>query len=110
MPGPKPPPLALTARQRALLERWVRGPSRPQGLVRRARIILEAGAGANNAEIGRRVGCHPQMAQLWRGRWLEAGEELYRFQLEMILLECGGLCRRPRRSRDFCTPEETISN
>jgi hypothetical protein len=73
MPGPKPPPLTLTIRQRAVLERWVRCPSRPQGLVRRARIILEAATGANNAEIGRRVGCHPQMAQLWRGRWREAG-------------------------------------
>lgn len=115
MPGPKPPPLTLTVRQRAILERWARCPSSPQGLVRRARIILEAASGANNAEIGWRVGCHPQMAQMGRGRWLEAGEELAEAEaagieeadLERLLVEVLGDDPRSGAPAKF-TPEQIV--
>jgi transposase len=84
-------------------------------LVRRARIILEAAAGANNAEIGRRVGCHPQMAQLWRGRWLEAGEELAEAEaagiaeadLEKLLADVLGDDPRSGAPAKF-TPEQIV--
>lgn len=76
MPGPHPPPIILTERQRTILESLVRRQRSPQWLVRRARIILAAAGGANNSQIGRQEGCHREVARLWRGRWLEAAEEL----------------------------------
>jgi putative transposase len=76
MPGPAPQSIAVTARQRAVLERTVRRDTSPQRRVRRARIILAAVAGANNEEVGRRVGVTEETARLWRGRWAAAGEAL----------------------------------
>jgi transposase len=76
MPGPAPQPVAVTARQRAVLERIVRRDTSPQRQARRARIVLAAVEGANNEEIGRRLGVTEETARLWRGRWAAAGETL----------------------------------
>ena len=42
-------------RDRAELERWLRSPSMPAGLVQRARIVLAAADGAETKEIVERV-------------------------------------------------------
>jgi DNA-binding CsgD family transcriptional regulator len=56
MRGPKPPPILLTPTQRNTLKRLKRRHRRPQQLVRRVRIILEAASGANNAQIAKLLG------------------------------------------------------
>jgi transposase len=42
----------------------------PQQVALRARIVLAAAAGRNNAEIARDLGVDVATARLWRGRWL----------------------------------------
>jgi putative transposase len=76
MSGPRPPELAVTARQRALLERLARRTSGPQRLVQRARLVLAAADGLNNAEIGRRVGLDVERVRVWRDRWIAVGPDL----------------------------------
>lgn len=76
MSGPIPPPVDLTAKQQAVLERLVRRQSSAQRLVRRVRIILEAAGGANNEEVARRLGIKRDAVRRWRGRWLEASTSL----------------------------------
>ena len=69
MRGPKPPPIALTPRQRALLERLTRRQSAPQHLVRRARVILLAATGLPNTHIAATLGLDRTQVGLWRARW-----------------------------------------
>jgi putative transposase len=52
------------------LEGLVRRPSAAQQVVLRARIILAAADGANNAQIARSLSVDVETARLWRGRWL----------------------------------------
>ena len=70
MRGPKPPAVALTAAERRDLEALAGAHRTPQQLALRARIVLAAADGANNAEIARRLGVEADTARLWRGRWL----------------------------------------
>ena len=70
MRGPKAPAVTLTAGERQELEGLVRRPSAAQQVVLRARIILAAADGANNAQIARSLSVDVQTARLWRGRWL----------------------------------------
>ena len=82
MPGPAPQPITVTARQQGVLERIVRRDTSPQRQVRRTRIVLAAAAGANNEEIGRRVGVTEETARVWRSRWAAAGEALLAAEAE----------------------------
>ena len=82
MPGPAPQPVAVTARQRRVVERIVRRDTSPQRQVRRARIVLAAVEGANNEEVGRRVGVSEDTARVWRARWAAAGEALLAAEAE----------------------------
>src|SRR5262245_6624926 len=82
MPGPAPQPIAVTGRQRRVVERIVRRDTSPQRQVRRARIVLAAAEGANNEEIGRRVGVSEDTARVWRARWAAAGEALLAAEAE----------------------------
>jgi transposase len=75
-------PVAVTVRQRRVLERVVRRETTPQRAARRARIVLAAAAGATNEEIGRRVGVGADVAREWRGRWAAAGEALLAAEAE----------------------------
>jgi putative transposase len=68
--GPRPPELHLTEPERVALETLVKRPSTPQQIALRGRIILAAAAGQNNGQIARLFGVSPEMARLWRGRWL----------------------------------------
>ena len=74
MPGPQPPPITLTDRQRKMLEHLLRRTTATQGLVRRARIVLAAADGANNQRIADRLGLNRETVRLWRRKWLDAAE------------------------------------
>lgn len=70
MPGPKLPALELTHQQRQALDYLMLTHTTPQQVAQRARIILAAAAGLNNAQIARQVGVGADTALLWRKRWL----------------------------------------
>lgn len=70
MPGPKPPATKLTTMLQNILEQIVRCYTNPYYLVLRAKIILIAATGANNAEIARQLGIDTDTTRTWRDRWL----------------------------------------
>jgi putative transposase len=70
MRGPKPPLVTLTADERHALDTLARRHTTAQQLAVRARIILAAAEGHNNAQIARRVGVDVDTVRLWRQRWL----------------------------------------
>jgi transposase len=70
MRGPKPPPITLTTEERAELEALARRHGTAQQLALRARIVVAAADGANNAQVARRWGVSADTARLWRTRWL----------------------------------------
>ena len=70
MRGPKPLALTLADEERRGLVALVRRHTAPQQVALRARIVLAASAGRNNAEIARAVGVDVETARRWRGRWL----------------------------------------
>jgi putative transposase len=71
MPGPKPEPIELSAKARQDLEKLVARHTTGQQKAQRARIILKAGEGKNNAEIARELNQSIDMVRLWRRRWHE---------------------------------------
>ena len=77
MRGPKPTPIVLTERQRAILERIVRRQTSPQHLVRRARLILTAATARNNDQVARDLTIDRGTVRIWRGRWVDAAERLH---------------------------------
>lgn len=82
MSGPRPRPISVTARQQGVLERIIRRASSPQQQVARVRLILAAAAGANNQEVGRRVGVSRETVRLWRDRWAAREEALLAAEAE----------------------------
>lgn len=70
MPGPKPPEIKLTDKERHDLEKLVRRRKTPQQIALRGRIVLAAADGQNNAQIAREFGINVETARLWRNRWL----------------------------------------
>jgi putative transposase len=70
MPGPKPPEIHLTDEERQGLERLVHRHRTPQQIALRARIVLAAAEGKNNAHIARELAIGVLTARRWRGRWL----------------------------------------
>jgi len=75
--------IAVTERQRVLLERIVRGACSPQRDVRRARIVLQAAEGMQNQEIAAAVQTHVQTVQCWRSRWSEGYGRLEQVEPEI---------------------------
>jgi putative transposase len=69
MRGPKPVPIELSGEERQALEALVRRKSTGQQVALRARMILAAAEGLNNAQIGRQLGVEADTVRLWRGRW-----------------------------------------
>ncbi len=69
MRGPKPAPIELSGEERRALEALVRRKSTGQQVALRARMILAAADGLNNAQIGRQLGVEADTVRLWRGRW-----------------------------------------
>lgn len=82
MPGPAAGGIALTARQRGVLERLVRRRTGSRQEVERARLILAAADGAGNAASGRQVGVTREMSRLWRERWRQREEALLAAEVE----------------------------
>jgi putative transposase len=70
MRGPKPPAVELSAEMRQGLEELVRRHQTPQRLALRARMILLAAGGQNNARIARALATTVDSVRLWRVRWL----------------------------------------
>ena len=71
MPGPKPEPITLSDQARQDLEKLAARHTTGQQKAQRARVILKAAEGKNNADIGREVRQGLDMVRLWRRRWLE---------------------------------------
>jgi transposase len=70
MRGPKPPTIELTDAERRALDELVRRHGTAQQIALRARIVLAAAEGQNNAQIARRLSISIDMVRLWRERWL----------------------------------------
>lgn len=70
MRGPKPPAVVLTADERRDLQTLVRRHTSAQQIALRARIILAAADGRNNAEIAREVAVSVPTVRRWRERWI----------------------------------------
>jgi DNA-binding NarL/FixJ family response regulator len=68
--GPKPPVVKLSEAEQQALEKLIKAHSTEQQLVPRARIVLAAGQGLNNAQIARELHITTDMARQWRDRWL----------------------------------------
>jgi putative transposase len=71
MRGPKPPAIILTDDERQNLEQLTRRHTTPQHLALRARIILTAANGLNNAQIARQEAVNLDTVRHWRTRWLQ---------------------------------------
>jgi putative transposase len=71
MPGPKPLPIKLSDKVRQDLEKLVARHTTGQQKAQRARIILKAAEGKNNADIARELNQSIDMVRLWRRRWHE---------------------------------------
>ena len=70
MPGPKPPEIKLSDKERQGLEKLVRRHNTPQQIALRGRIVLAAAADQNNTQIAKKLGINVETARLWRDRWL----------------------------------------
>lgn len=64
-------PMTLLTEMHNQLESMVRSPSLPQGLARRAKIVLLAADGVSNKEIAEQLGLSRQTVGLWRKRFIE---------------------------------------
>lgn len=71
MPGPQPEQIDLSDKTRRELEKLAARHTTGQQKAQRARIILKAAEGQNNAEIAREVQQSIDMVRLWRRRWRE---------------------------------------
>src|SRR3990172_2568427 len=70
MPGPSPEQIELSDKARHDLEKLAARHSTGQQKAQRARIILKAAEGKNNAAIAREVNQSIDMVRLWRRRWV----------------------------------------
>ena len=69
MPGPKPTEINLSQDVTDQLTKLVKGHQTGQQIVLRARIVLAAGQGQSNAQIGQALGVTQDTVRLWRNRW-----------------------------------------
>jgi transposase len=70
--GPKPPKVELSDAEERALRELVSRHNTPQQMALRARLVLAAAGGANNAEISRQFGVDVDTVRRWRMRWLES--------------------------------------
>src|SRR5262245_11264114 len=76
MPGPSAIPVALPARQRALLQQLQQRQTAPQRLARRVAILLALDAEPCVEAAARRLGLTRLTVRHWRDRWLAAAAGL----------------------------------
>jgi putative transposase len=74
--------ITVTVRQRRVLDEVVRASTSPQGLARRARVVLAASEGTSNLQIATRLGVTRNLVQAWGGRWAAASDALLAAELE----------------------------
>jgi len=74
VPGPKLEKIELNDRERQELARLATRDTTGQQKAQRARIILKAAEGKNQAEIARELQVSVEMARLWRRRWIALHE------------------------------------
>jgi len=67
--------VTLDERQQQELQAFANSRSLPHALVVRARIVLEASSGAQNQQIGRKLGMSRVTVGKWRGRFVQQGIE-----------------------------------
>jgi len=79
MPG-KAAKVVITERQQEILRQMTRSRSCPQGLARRAEIILLAFDRWPNGPIADHLGCERHAVGIWRRRWAEAFDTLVRIE------------------------------
>jgi transposase len=65
----------LSAEERAELQHIARSWSRPYGHVMRAKVVLLAADGMENAAIAKKLDLPPQLVTKWRKRYYEEGME-----------------------------------
>lgn len=70
MRGPKPPAITLTQGERQELQRLLKRHTTPQQIALRARLVLAAADGLNNAQVANREAVSVDTARHWRTRWL----------------------------------------
>ena len=68
--------IAISDRQREILERLERAHSTEQQLARRVRMVLGCAEGRTNLELSIELGVHSQRVLRWRKRWFEAMPQL----------------------------------
>lgn len=70
------PPVCLSPRQRAILERLASSRTSPAWLVQRARFVLLSDEGVSGTEQARILGTDGQRARRWRRRWSSAASKV----------------------------------
>lgn len=70
MPGLKPARVDLTDTERQGLEQLIHRHSTRQQIALRARVVLQAATGKNNAEIAKSLNISIDAVRRWRRRWL----------------------------------------
>jgi len=69
--------IAVSERQRSILERWQKNKAGTSAqLIERCSIILLSADDVSNTEQGRRLGIDRQRSRRWRTRWVENQERL----------------------------------
>ena len=68
--------VAVTTKQRGILEPLARAKMAPQRLVERSRIVLMSAEGRKNAVQAKELGVDRQRVRRWRQRWAKASEIL----------------------------------
>ena len=82
MPNPQAIAIAISSRQKNILEQITRRTTNPYRLVRRAQLILLAGEGVNNSKISQQLQLQRNQVRLWRQRWQLAKESLRKMEVE----------------------------
>jgi putative transposase len=82
--GCQPLTITLSDTDQQDLEKLALRPSTPQQIAQRARIVLEAALGKNNAEIARTLDLSIKMVRKWRRRWVET-TDLFKRLIERLL-------------------------
>ena len=93
----KATPIHLTPRQRQVLESMSRSRTSCHHLVIRAKVILLADEGLDNATIGARVGLENHCVGKWRARWEAAVQRLSAADQEGSAKELSSLIKQTLR-------------
>jgi transposase len=81
--------VTATTEEQKELERWVRAPGTPQGVVQRARIVLATLTGMTSKEIGRKLRISQPTIRKWQRRFAQGG-------MESLTLIAPGRGRKPK--------------